>query len=175
LPNLERLKQAVWDAFNGTAQPTFDETPYHDSFAPPLRLQLDELGWQVVIPPALAGLYYGTETMPTIDEATQAQYYADSITMAECDPAVDSLNFFLLVDEPDLTRWQSGLERIDGSHRPSYDAVKQAIAQTHGNCQQRMTTWRHTATVVLPRVSCGVLHRSARRRTWRISAGASEA
>src|SRR5206468_5332099 len=60
------------------------------------------------------------------------------------------------------------------SHRPSYDAVKTAIAQTHGNCQQGMTTWRHTATVVLPRVSWGVLHRSVRWRKWRISAGAGE-
>src|SRR6266576_4329092 len=176
LPNLDRLKQAVWDAFNGTAQPTFDETPYHDSFAPPLRLQLDELGWQVVIPPALAGLYYGTETMPTIDEATQAQYYADSITMAECDPAVDSLNFFLLVDEPDLSRWQSGLERIDGSHRPSYDAVKQAIAQTHGNCQGAPAVWRHSTQVSLATVQWGNLKKVRPRRSthWSFVTGARE-
>jgi len=176
LPNLDRLKQAVWDAFNGTAQPTFDETPYHDSFAPPLRLQLDELGWQVVIPPALAGLYYGTETMPTIDEATQAQYYADSITMVECDPAVDSLNFFLLVDEPDLTRWQSGLERIDGSHRPSYDAVKQAIAQTHGNCQGTPAVWRHSTQVSLATVQWGNLKKVRPRRSthWSFVTGARE-
>ena len=129
-----------------------------------------------MIPPALAGLYYGTETMPTIDEATQAQYYADSITMVECDPAVDSLNFFLLVDEPDLSRWQSGLERIDGSHRPSYDAVKQTIGQTQGNCQGAPAVWRHSTQVSLPTVHWGNLKkvRPVRWTHWSFQTGARE-
>src|SRR5207244_678610 len=38
----------------------------------------------------------------------------------------------------------------------------------------RMTTWRHTATVVQPRVSWGLLRRTARWTKWRISAGAGE-
>ena len=120
LANLDRIKQAVWDAFHGTAQPTFAETGVQ-SFTPPLKLELDEIGWQVAVMPGLASLYSGTETVPTIDEATQAGYYGDAITAAECDPTVSSLSFFLLLDEPMLSRWQSGLERIDGSHRPSYD------------------------------------------------------
>ena len=53
------------------------------------------------------------------------------------------LSFFHLIDETDLDRWQSGLERADGSHRPSYDAVKQTIAQTHGNCPTTPVSWRH--------------------------------
>jgi hypothetical protein len=175
LSNLDRLKQAVWDAFNGTPQPTFEDAPYH-GFMPPLRLELDELGWQVAIPPSLAGLYFGTESIPTIDEATQAQDYVDSIAMAECDPAVASLNFFLLVDEPDLSRWQSGLERIDGSHRPAYDAVKQAIAQTHGDCQGAPVVWRHSAQISFPFVNWGSLTRVRTVRTtrWSIVAGARE-
>ena len=175
LSNLDRLKQAVWDAFNGTAQPTFDETPYR-SFAPPLRLQLDELGWQVAIPPSLAGLYFGTETIPPVDEATQAQNYVDAIHMAECDPAVMSLDFFLLEDEPDLSHWQSGLERIDGSHRPSYDSVKQAIAQTRGDCQGAPVVWRHSTQIYLPFVNWGNLRqvRSLRATRWSFVAGARE-
>ena len=173
LSNLDRVKQAVWDAFNGTAQPTFAE-PGTVNLSP-LRLELDEMGWQVAVLPALAGLYTGTENVPTIDEPTQAAYYRDVIMSAECDPTVRSLSFFLLLDEADLKNgWQSGLERVDASHRPSYDAVKTAIAQTHGNCQQAATIWRHTGTVVLPRVSWGVLHRSVRWTKWRISAGAGE-
>jgi hypothetical protein len=93
---------------------------------------------------------------------------------AECDPAIKSLSFFLLVDEPDLSHWQSGLERIDGSHRESYNSVKTAIAQTHGDCQQGMTSWRHVSSVILPRVSWGKLRRPARWTKWRISAGAGE-
>ena len=36
--NLDRLKQALWDAFDGTAQPTTLDG---------LKLHLDEVGWQV--------------------------------------------------------------------------------------------------------------------------------
>jgi hypothetical protein len=175
LPNLDRLKQAVWDAFNGTAQPIFAEA-YRDSFAQPLKLELDELGWQVAIQTGLGGMYFGNENVPTIDEATQAQYYTDAITWAECDPAVASLSFFLLVDEPDLSRWQSGLERIDGSQRPSYGAVQHAIAQTHGDCPATPATWVHTAQVVLPSVGWGNLSRtrSWRNKSWTFVAGARE-
>ena len=60
LANLDRIKQAVWDAFHGTAQPTFVETG--KTFSRPLRLDLDEVGWQVEIPPGLAPLYHGAET-----------------------------------------------------------------------------------------------------------------
>ena len=173
LSNLDRVKQAVWDAFNGTAQPTFAERG--NVSMSPLRLELDEIGWQVAVLPALAGLYTGTENVPTVDEATQAEYYRDVIMSAECDPTVRSLSFFLLLDEPDLKLgWQSGLERIDGSHRPSYDAVKSAIAQTHGNCQQGMLSWRHTKAVVTPLVSWGLLRRTRRWTRWSISAGAGE-
>jgi hypothetical protein len=175
LPNLDRLKQAVWDAFNGTAQPTFAEA-YRDSFQQPLRLELDELGWQAAIQSGLGGMYFGNENVPTIDEATQAQYYTDAITWAECDPAVASLSFFLLVDEPDLSRWQSGLERIDGSQRPSYGAVQHAIAQTHGDCPGTPATWVHTAQIVLPSINWGNLSRPRSRRTtrWSFVAGARE-
>jgi hypothetical protein len=175
LPNLDRLKQAVWDAFNGTAQPVFAEA-YRDSFAQPLKLELDELGWQVAIQTGLGAMYFGAENVPTIDEATQAQYYTDAITWAECDPAVASLSFFLLVDEPDLSRWQSGLERIDGSQRPSYGAVQHAIALTHGDCPATPATWVHTTQVVLPSVGWGNLSRarSWRNKSWSFVAGARE-
>jgi hypothetical protein len=175
LPNLNRIKQAVWDAFNGTAQPTFKETG-KTSFSPPLQFDLDELGWQVAVQPQLAGLYTGAENVPTIDESTQASDYSQSIQSAECDPDVASLNFFLLRDEPELTRWQSGLERVDGSHRPSYDAVKQTIAGTGGKCQGIVTTWKHMAGLVFPAVAWGNLKtvRLARTTAWAIKAGAQE-
>jgi hypothetical protein len=174
LPNLGRIKQAVWDAFHGTAQPTFAE--HGNTFARPLRLDLDEVGWQVAPLPALASLYHGTETDKSVSEQTQADYYRDVITLVECDPSVRMLSFFHLVDERDLDRWQSGLERADGSHRPSYDAVKSTIAQTHGNCQGAPVKWRHTAAVVLPFVSWGKLGKASpvKRRIWSFKAGAGE-
>ena len=60
LANLDRIKQAVWDAFNGTAQPTFPEPG--KSLFKPLKFDLDEVGWQVAPLPALASLYTGVET-----------------------------------------------------------------------------------------------------------------
>lgn len=167
LTNLDRVKQAVWDAFNGTAQPTFPEgVRGRQPFSPGLKLELDEVGWQVAVLPPLAGLYFGTETQPTIDEATQAEYYGQTLRLAECDPTVSSLSFFLLQDEADLARWQSGLERVDGSHRPSYDTVKQTIAQTHGNCDGTPTPWTHTSRVVAPWTQWGNVYR-IKRPTWK--------
>jgi hypothetical protein len=176
LPDLDRVKQAVWDAFNGTAQPTVAEP--RTSFGRPLKLDLDEVGWQVAPLPALASLYFGTETkgLVTVSEQTQADYYRDTILLAECDPAIRLLSFFHLTDELDLDRWQSGLLRADGSHRPSYDAVKQTIAQTRGNCQGAPATWRHTAAVVLPAVAWGSLRKPfpLKRARWSFAGRAGE-
>ncbi len=177
LPNLDRLKQAVWDAFHGTAQPTFAETGAR-SFAKPLKLDLDEVGWQVRIPPALTGLYFGAESpgLVLVDEPTQATYYADVIELAACDPSVRLLSFFHLTDELDLDRWQSGLMRADGSRRPSYDSVKQTIARTHGDCQDSPAAWIHTNQVVLPFAAWGELRkaRPASRTRWSFLVGAGE-
>jgi hypothetical protein len=175
LANLDRIKQAVWDAFNGTAQSTFPETG--KAVFKPLKFDLDEVGWQVAPLPALASLYTGVETAGTklISEDDQAAYYRDTITLAECDPSVRMLSFFHLTDETDLARWQSGLERADGSHRPSYDAVKRAIAQTHGNCPTAPARWRHLTGVVLPAAAWGSLKPQPLKRTrWSFRAGTGE-
>jgi hypothetical protein len=172
--NLDRIKQAVWDAFHGTAQPTFAEAGAR-AFGKPLMFELDEVGWEVAVPPGLASFYYGTEKVPVTDEATQAQTYADLIKLLECDSSVRSLNLFHLIDEADLGRWQSGLERADGSHRPSYDSVKQTIAQTKGACQGEQAAWVHNAKVVLPFVSWGVRRSFPKTRlSWSFLAGAGE-
>src|SRR5207248_5824364 len=60
-------------------------------------------------------------------------------------------------------------------HRPSYDAVKQTIAQTKGNCQDLPTVWVHNPRVVLPFAAWGN-RRSypASRKQWSLLAGAGE-
>jgi hypothetical protein len=172
--NLDRIKQAVWDAFHGTAQTPFAETGVK-RFGKPLMFELDEVGWQVAIPAGLASFYFGTENTPVTDEATQALIYSDLIKTLECDPSVRSLNLFHLMDEADLGRWQSGLVRADGSHRPSYDAVKQTIAQTKGTCQDVETAWVHTTKVVLPFAAWGSRRAFPRsRKQWSFLAGAGE-
>ena len=175
IPNLDRIKQAVWDAFNGTAQPVFAE---RGKAAPAnaLKLDLDETGWQVAIPASLQKLYTGTENVVTIDEGTQAQYYSDVIHFVSCDPDVRSLSFFHLVDEQPLDRWQSGLMRLDDSKRPSYTSVKNAIAQTQGKCALTPPGWTHTTTVNGATVAFGYLGspKGWNNRLWRFHATVQE-
>src|SRR3989440_11582856 len=71
--NLDRFKQAWWDAFHGTAQPLFHETGESGS-GPVVRIFVDEVGYQAKVAPEKASLYNGAENVPTIDEATQRSY-----------------------------------------------------------------------------------------------------
>jgi hypothetical protein len=143
VPNLWRIKQAFWDAFHGTRQPTFGEGRGRGRVA----FRLDELGWQVGVVPAAAGAYRGRESVRTTSEANQSGIYNRAIRYLACDASVRSVLFFLLRDEPDLERWQAGLVRADGSRRPSFDSVKGTVAQTGGRCPGRMRAWRHSTTV----------------------------
>jgi hypothetical protein len=136
--NLDRVKQAFWDGFGGTVQPTFERG---------LELKLDEVGWQVSVLAETAGAYFGAESIVPTTEVAQATNYAGLLRYVECDPSVDSVLFFGLQDEPNLDRWQAGLMRADGTTRPSYDAVKATIAETGGNCSGAMRRWRHSTVV----------------------------
>jgi hypothetical protein len=144
IPNLDRIKQAVWDAFHGTAQPTFAEANRTGG----LLFRLDEVGWQVGILPGLEGQYFGRETVETTSEAEQAEVYAGLIPYLACDPSVRSVLFFGLRDEPDLDRWQAGLLRAEGSPRPAYERVRAVMAATGGRCTGRERTWRHATSVI---------------------------
>jgi hypothetical protein len=151
--NLDRIEQAVWDAFADTGQPTFAESArtassFHAGEIP-LRFVLDETGWQTRIPAASRTAYTGRETSQTVSEATQAQIYRDLVTLSACDANVDTLNFFHLIDETDLDRFQSGLIRADGTRRPSYSAVRAAIGlATTVGCTARRASWEHATDVV---------------------------
>jgi hypothetical protein len=162
VPNFARIKQAVWDAFAGTAQPTFAEAGWSLAApapaAPPLTLFLDETGWQAAIPPSERSAYTGRENSKTVSEATQARIYGDLVRFVECDPSVTTLDLFHLMDESDLDRFQSGLVRADGTHRPSYDAVKSAIAETGGLCPGVQAWWRHSTTVAGAAARFGAAH-----------------
>jgi hypothetical protein len=173
-PNLDRIKQAIWDAFNGTAQPLVGERG-RPRPANALKLDLDETGWQVKIPAALQSFYTGKESVTPIDELTQAQYYADIVRFVSCDPDVRSLSFFHLVDEEDLDRWQSGLVRRDNSRRPSFNSVQNEIAKTQGLCPITPPGWTHTTTVVGGTVTFGRVGAKAwSNKRWRFQATAQE-
>jgi hypothetical protein len=148
VPNLDRIKQAFWDAFSGTRQPVFGEGRSRGRMA----FRLDELGWQVGIVPASRSAYFGFESVRPTSEAAQSGIYAQAIRYLACDASVRSVLFFLLRDEPDLERWQAGLVRADGSLRPSFGSVRNAIAQSSGRCSGRFRSWRHTTRVMGARV-----------------------
>jgi hypothetical protein len=133
IPQMDRVKQAVWDAFHGTPQPTT---------LTGLKLYLDEIGYQSNETGNLQ--YTGFESSPTVSEAKQAAYYARVVQLYSCDPTVSDVLFFHLVDEANLDvtptsgGWQSGLEYPDGTPKPSLAAVHDAIA---AGCAGRLVTW----------------------------------
>ena len=169
--DLARIKQAVWDAFNGTAQPTFPEVP-EKARARTLGLVIGEFGWQVGIGPGLEERYKGKENVPTITEALQADYYTKLIGMLACDPAVTDALMLHLVDDPDLGRFQSGLLRLDNSERPAYAAVRKAIAAAD-TCK-REAKWSHTTGIVGAKAIFEARDHPARKAIFGISARAAE-
>ncbi len=164
--DLDRIKQAVWDAFHGTGQQTFEDG---------LRVRLDEVGWQVAVPRSRLGAYFGAETVVPTTEASQASIYAALVRYEACDPSVDALLFLGLRDEPNLSRWQAGLMRADGSPRPSYRSVQTVLSETGGNCVGKMRTWRHSTTVDGAAATFPSDRRLPRRiRSWGFTATAAE-
>jgi len=131
---LHRIKQALWDAFGGTAQPTTLDG---------LKLYLDEVGWQVDT--SFQPGYTDAENVKVTTEANQAAIYADLVRYVVCDPDVAQLNFFGYYDERSRLGWQAALRRNDGSERASNAAVAAAIAETGGECQGLMRSWRPLA------------------------------
>jgi hypothetical protein len=176
IPDLARIKQAVWDAFHGTGQPTFQEAGMPYGPARTLKLRLNEVGWQVAIPPANRGAYFGKESVVTTDEGTQAAIYGNMIPLLACDPSVESVLFFNLVDEANLDRWQSGLMRADWTRRPSYGIVKGAIAAGQTHCAGRQVQWRHDYRPVGVHLNFmgGSRPRSDRNKFWSFVAGSEE-
>ena len=156
--NLERFKQAWWDAFHGTAQPLFRESGQSGD-GPFVRIFVDEVGYQARVAPGKSSLYTGAENVPLVDEATQGTYYAQLIALMACDPSVALLNFFHAVDETSLPAWQSGVVLPDGTRRASYATVKEAIGANQ-QCQGKEMQWRHTERVVGARVIFKTLPRS---------------
>jgi hypothetical protein len=133
ITQLDRVKQAVYDAFNGTPQPTTLNG---------LHLVVDEIGYQSN--ESGNPQYTGTESSPTVSEAQQAVYYARVVQLYSCDPTVSDVLFFHLVDEANLDvtptsgGWQSGLEYPDGTAKPSLAAVQTAIT---AGCTGSFVSW----------------------------------
>jgi hypothetical protein len=136
--NLARIKQALWDAFARTAQPTIETG---------LRISIDEVGWQTAIPAASKAAYTGLENVPVTSDAAQAKIYGQLIADAACDSSIADVLFMPFVDESQLGGFQSGLVRADGTLRPSYAVVQNALANGGPRCHGARVRWKHSTTV----------------------------
>jgi hypothetical protein len=84
------------------------------AFGTRVRIWLTEYGYQTNPPDRLLGVSY----------AKQASYVAEAAQRAYAAPRVDVLIHYLVRDEPDAARWQSGLFTTRGLPKPSYDAFR---------------------------------------------------
>ena len=142
--DLDRLVRAFDDGFGGTAQPVPSKCGAGSQSCAPVWYL--EAGYQTVPDAAHQSLYTGQENDAHAIPAaagdagygpTQSAQLLEGIELAYCQPAVGAFFNFLLRDEPSLARWQSGVLWADGSRKPSFDALQQAIAQVKGggiNC-----------------------------------------
>ena len=87
---------------------------------------------------------YGYQTNPPdhfgVSRLQQARYVAESARRVYAAPKVDMLIHYLYRDEPDLGRWQSGLETIDGRPKPALAATMLPLTQLSRRAG-RATVW----------------------------------
>ncbi|HEV7132956.1 MAG TPA: hypothetical protein VGN27_04380 [Gaiellaceae bacterium] len=146
VPNLDRVKQALYDAFNGTGQKTTVNG---------LTFRIDELGWQSDT--TTYSQYYHSENVKVVSEQTQADFIKETVQKYfACDPTVTDVEWFLLVDE--ATRdgrdqngnvigggWQSGFLTAGGqgvsAPKADYSQDAPLFAQGRAACTGQQILW----------------------------------
>ena len=111
MASLERLVQFVGEAF------------------PNARIWLTEYAYQTN-PPDVFG----------VSRNDQARFIAEAARRVRQAPKVDMLIHYLYRDEPELARWQSGLETVDGKEKPSLAATMLPFTQVERR-GTRTTVW----------------------------------
>ena len=86
------------------------------------RIWITEYGYQTNPPDGVFGVSW----------STQAAYVRQSFAIARAHPRIDMLLWFLLQDEGDPERWQSGLISAAGEPKPSFAAFREELAQLVG-------------------------------------------
>jgi hypothetical protein len=89
-----------------------------------------EDGFQTTVAAARRPMYAGRESEPgVVSGKSQAVQLENALRLAYCQPRVTAFFNFLLVDEPSLGRWQSGLLWADWKRKPAFAAYRAAIAE----------------------------------------------
>jgi hypothetical protein len=148
--DLDRIKQALWDAFHGTAQPLPAERG--DGRSAGLPIDLDEAGEQTVVSAHGSAYQDLAENVQPIPEATQAARYVELARLAACDPDVKTVLWFPLIDDSGVANgFQSGELRADLTPKPSFAALSNEIASAQGRCLRRRGAarrrWSHRSDV----------------------------
>ena len=141
----DKLTQSYHDAFAGTGQPN----PGRCAAGKCAPIWYMEVGYQTRIDAPKAGLYHGAENTEhplaaaaggdpagstpsdrslAPDQATQ---FTDAVRLAYCQPYVQAYFNFLLRDEGDLARWQSGVFWTDWTPKGSFGALAAVIAEAN--------------------------------------------
>jgi len=89
------------------------------AFGSSTRIWLTEYGYQTNPPDHLLGVSY----------AAQARYLSEAALKAYESPRVDVLIQYLVEDEPNTARWQSGLLTDTGLEKPAYEAFRFPLAE----------------------------------------------
>jgi hypothetical protein len=100
------------------------------AFGSHTRIWLTEYGYQTNPPDRLLGVPY----------ALQARYLADAALRAYRAAGVDVLIHYLVRDEPDSARWQSGLLTTRDAAKPAYTSFRIPLAQS-ARTGSRTTLW----------------------------------
>ena len=147
-----RLIDVMREAFGGTAQRIPDNG---------LPIWYLETGYQTTIPPAKAAAY---DTQPENwpgpvpdvapgAEVDQAKQLTDSLRLMYCQPHVEAIFNFLLKDEREMARWQSGVFWADGSAKGSLEAYRSVISEVNDgrvNCGTVPGAGAPPVTTVVP-------------------------
>jgi hypothetical protein len=75
---------------------------------------------------------YGYQSSPDpfgVTQEVQARFVAEAARRVYAAPRVELLIHYLYRDEPDLARWQSGLETVEGRAKPALNATMLPLAQ----------------------------------------------
>ena len=113
-----KLVALLRQAFRGTAQRGASLPILYGEYGVQTRIPFDKL--------TAYTNFSGPSAADVVPEALQGAYYKGAIQLAYCQPTVAGLLFFHVSDEPDLSRWQSGLFYADDTPKSDLDAVKAA-------------------------------------------------
>ena len=100
------------------------------AFGKNTRIWLTEYGYQTDPPDNFLGV--------SLDQ--QALYISEAAMRAYLQPRVDMLINYLVQDEPDVARWQSGILTATGAEKPSYQAFEMPLT-VESRSRTSLTLW----------------------------------